>query len=303
MVSVVIPTLNAGSDFPVILDRIRQQKGVGDIEIVVVDSGSTDGTLQACAQAHARTLTIDRKTFNHGGTRNLGISESRGEFVALLTQDAMPEDDNWLHYLVEAAAGNQRVSGAYSRQIPHPDTPLWVIRQMDEYGSFSDTPTIQKLTDTAAFDRMEPIEKLRLCRFDDVSSLIRRSVWERHPFPQAPFAEDLEWAKEEILRGNKIKYEPRSRVIHSHRRGALHEYRRSKIAHQRLCELFDLRLVPTFPLLVRYSLQNIVRHLKWAWGKPARLGDLLAVPCVAVASTLGQYIGAKAVANNRKGKK
>jgi len=290
--------LNAGHHFPEILDRIRKQNDVGEVEIVMVDSGSTDGTLQAGDRTGAKTIAIDRRTFNHGGTRNLGISESKGELVALLTQDAMPEDDHWLHYLVEAVTNDEQVSGAYSRQIPRPGTPPWVIRQMDEYGLFSDIPRIQELAEGLAFDRMEPLERLRLCTFDDVSSLVRRSAWELHRYPEVPFAEDLEWAKDEILRGNKIAYEPRSRVIHSHRRGAIHEYRRSRIAHQRLCELFDLRLVPTFPLLIRYSLQNIVRHLRWASAKPANLTNLFEAPCVAVASTVGQYMGAKAAAAN-----
>jgi rhamnosyltransferase len=299
-VSVIIPTFNPGPEFPEILARIRSQKDVGDVEIVVVDSGSKDGTLDAARHVGAKTIVIDRKSFNHGGTRNLGISESSGDPVALMTQDAMPENKNWLCTLVEAISNDPSTSGAYSRQIPHPNTPPWVLRQMENHGLFSDSPRIQELKESSSFHCMQPLEKLALCTFDNVSSLVRRSAWEKHPFPEAPFAEDLEWARDEILRGNKIIYQPKSRVIHSHRRGPVHEYRRSRIAHQRLCELFDIQLVPTVPLLFRYSLQNIIRLTGWALEKPANIADIFQAPWVAVAGTLGQYMGAKSTIANRE---
>ena len=299
-VSVIIPTLNAGSAFPDILERIHEQKDVSDVEIVVVDSGSTDGTRQAAQHSATKTITIPRRNFNHGGTRNLAILEAHGELIALLTQDAMPDNDQWLYYLVAAVMSDDDVSGAYSRQIPHPDTPPWIKHQMAEHGLFSDQPRIQQLSNPKSFDTLDPLERLNLCIFDDVSSLIRRSTWENHPLPEAPFAEDLEWAKEELLRGKKIVYEPKSRVIHSHRRGAIHEYRRAKIAHYRLYELFDLRLVPTIPLLFRYSLQNIIRLTNWTLQeRPVHLNDAFMAPFVAVASTLGQYMGAKIASQQR----
>ena len=296
-VSVIIPTLNAGPDFPDILNRIRSQKDVGSVEIVVVDSGSTDGTSEVARKAGGMTIDINRKSFNHGGTRNLGISNSSGELAALLTQDAMPENENWLYSLVEAVKSDPSISGAYSRQIPHPSTPAWILHQMEEHGLHSDIPRIQGLTESSTFDNMPPLEKLRLCTFDNVSSLIPRSVWEKHPFPEAPFAEDLEWAKYEILQGNKIVYQPESRVIHSHRRGAIHEYHRSRIAHQRLHELFQVRLVPTIPLLLKYSIQNVIRLTGWALERPGNIADIFQAPLVAVANTFGQYVGARAAAN------
>jgi rhamnosyltransferase len=273
---------------------------VGDVEIVVVDSGSNDGTFKAARKAGAKIIAIDRKTFNHGGTRNLGISESRGELVALMTQDAMPENENWLHSLVEAVQSDPSVSGAYSRQIPHPGTPPWILRQMEEHGVHSDIRRIQYLANSSSFDNMQPLERLKLCTFDNVSSMMRRSAWEKHPFPEVPFAEDLEWSRDEILRGNKIVYQPESRVIHSHRRGPIHEYRRSRIAHQRLRELFDVHLVPTIPLLLRYSVRNVLRLTGWALETPGTIADIFQAPLVAIAGTLGQYVGARIAVANRE---
>jgi rhamnosyltransferase len=300
-ISVVIPTLNAGPSFPELLRRIRSQKDVGDIEIVIVDSQSTDQTRQAARDAGAKVLKIRWQDFNHGDTRNLGIANSKGEYIALLTQDALPDNDQWLYFLVKALDDDPKVSAAYSRQIPHHDAPPWIKHQIEDYGVFSDQPRLQHLHNPASLQNLTPIERLRLCTLDNVSSLIRRSAWHNHPFPHVPFAEDLQWAKQEILRGGKISYQPQSRVIHSHRRGPIYEFRRARIAHYRLAQLFDIQLVPTFPLLIRYSLQNLAKMTKLVMSeKPVRVADLIQAPLIAVTSTWGQYIGAK-IAYRQKG--
>jgi hypothetical protein len=165
---------------------------------------------------------------------------------------------------------------------------------MDEHGAMSKTPRTQYLGESKSLEALSPLEQLRLCTFDNVSSLIRKSAWTDNPFPRVPFAEDLAWGKAELLRGRKLIYQPESRVIHSHRRGPIYEYRRSRIAHQRLAELFDLRLVSSVPLLIRYSLQNMLRLTCWALqAHPMRLGDVFQAPLVAMAETLGQYTGAR----------
>jgi rhamnosyltransferase len=260
----------------------------------VVDSSSTDGTPELADKAGAKVLVIPQQEFNHGESRNLGISYTSGELVVLMTQDAVPENDNWLFPLVGSVIGDDAVSGAYSRNAPHPNTPPWILHQMEDHGVLSDEPRVQNLGESESLDSLPPMEQLRLCTFDNVSSLIRKSAWVDNPFPRVPFAEDLAWAKAEIMRGHKIVYQPESGVIHSHRRGPMHEYRRSKVAHQRLVELFNLRLVQTIPLLVRYSLQNMLRLTGWALKThPVRLGDIVLAPFVAMAETMGQYVGAR----------
>ncbi len=294
IVSIVIPTLNAGPQFQDVLDRIHNQKNVGQVGVVVVDSASTDGTQEVASKAGAKVIVIPRREFNHGETRNLGISNTSGELIALLTQDAFPENDQWLFPLVDCVMGDVAVSGAYSRHIPHPNAPPWILHQMEAHGVLCDQPRTQHLGTLESLDSLPPMEQLELCTFDNVSSLIRRVAWTEHPFPKVPFAEDLEWAKSEIMVGHKIVYQPESGVIHSHRRGPVHEYRRSKIAHRRLLELFDLRLVPTVPLLIRYTLQNVRRLTGWTLKThPVRPGGILQAPLIAMAGTLGQYAGAR----------
>jgi len=303
-ISVAIPTRNAGNGFREVLDKIRIQIGVGEVEIVVVDSDSSDQTREIAVNTGAKVYKIERKDFNHGGTRNFAISKTNGEVIALLTQDALPENEHWLYALVNAVLDNPDVSGAYSRQIPQVNAPFWVRQQMEEHGVLSEEKRVQYLKEDDSFGAMSPMQRVQLCTFDNVSSAIRREAWEEHPFPKVLFAEDIEWARGEIMRGHKLVYQPDSCVIHSHQPNPFQEFARVKIAHQRLAGLFDLRLVPSFPLLVRYGISNMVRLTRGTiQEQPRRWTGVIEAPFIAVASTLGQYYGAKLVKRKHRVKK
>src|SRR5438046_288120 len=120
-VSILIPTLNAGPRFEEVLGKIRAQEGDFERELIVVDSGSTDGTVELAHRYGAMVHQIERHEFNHGATRNLGVSLARGEYVVLTVQDAVPQDGRWLAAMVEELEGDERVAGVYSRQVPHPE--------------------------------------------------------------------------------------------------------------------------------------------------------------------------------------
>src|ERR1700759_5709639 len=102
VVKVAIPTLNGGSVLEQTLTAVRAQHlGPGvELELVVCDSGSRDGSVQAARRAGAAVIEIAPEQFSHGGTRNLLMERSTGEYVAFLTQDSTPADDQWLDRLL-----------------------------------------------------------------------------------------------------------------------------------------------------------------------------------------------------------
>ena len=120
MISVIIPVRNGGEDLRRCLDAIRSQRVDDEVEIVVVDSSSTDGSAELARHYGARVEVIPVEEFNHGATRNLGAELASGETLVFTSQDAAALGDDWLTKLV-APLGEERVAGVYGRQLPNPE--------------------------------------------------------------------------------------------------------------------------------------------------------------------------------------
>ena len=202
-VSVVIPTKNGGPTFVTLLSALRKQVHYADMEIRVVDSGSGDGTPEQAKEFGAEVLSIDPRTFNHGATRNLGIRESRGELIAMFTQDALPLGETYMLTLVESLQAAQ-AAGAYARQIPRPDASRLVRRDLESWIGSSPDKRIVKMESGCRFFALPPIERYRTCVFDNVAGLIRRRVWETFPIPPVPFGRHIVHPS-----GGQSKREPR----------------------------------------------------------------------------------------------
>lgn len=245
-VSILIPTYNAGPEFGETLEALSGQRSDFAWEILLVDSGSTDGTLDLARRYDARVLNVPKEEFNHGGTRNRGFAEARGEFVAMTVQDAVPANELWLQGLVENLANDERIAGVYSRQIPRADCNPFTRHALENHFTNLPERREQKIEDLAAYETLPPPKKLELVTFDDVSSCIRRSVWEEHPYEHLSFGEDIEWSQRVLKAGYKVVYEPKSAVIHSHDRSAIYEMKRAYAVHKLLGELLGFRALPSF---------------------------------------------------------
>jgi rhamnosyltransferase len=291
-VSIVIPTLNGAATLPAVLDAIAGQRVDFSVEVLAVDSGSTDGTLELLDRRVDRVLAVPPHAFDHGLTRNLGIQQAGGELVVLLVQDAVPATDGWLASLTAPLFDDPRIAGAFARQRPRADAGAIARHYLDRWVASSDTARLTTIASRAELDAMDPPSQLERCSFDNVCSCIRRSIWTRYPFRQTPIAEDVEWAKEVLLAGYKLAYVPAAQVIHSHHRSPRYEFTRTYVLHHRLYELFRLRTIPTVPRLGRAILSSLAVHRRCGRddGTPLILsGRAMAL---AVAWPLGQYLGA-----------
>lgn len=289
--SVVIPTQNGIATLPALLDRLWAQRVLGSIEIVGVDSGSTDGTIGLLSSRGAGVLRVSRDAFNHGGTRNLAIARARGEFIVLVVQDAVPVGDRWLETLARPLTLDSSLAGTFARQQPHPHASAIARHYLSQWAASSSVPRTTRLAGgLAEFDGWTPQERLQRCAFDNVSACIRRSVWERYPFKATPIAEDLEWAKDVLLAGYGLAFVPEALVQHSHDRSVRYEYERTRALHARLSDLFSLRTIPTTPLLIRAVLSSLVLHL---WLERTQPVNWPRAAGLALAWPLGQFHGAR----------
>jgi rhamnosyltransferase len=296
-VSVVIPTLNAGPEFEELLESLSAQEGKFELEIVVIDSGSTDGTAELAEAYGATVHRIGGQEFNHGATRNLGISLTHGRYVALTVQDAVPLDARWLATMIENLESDGQVAVVYGRHVPRPESDVLTRALVNSLATASLERREQEIGDPEKYLTMSTMERRRVTAFDNVSSCLRRSVWEEFPFEKTDFAEDLRWGKRVVEAGYKIVYEPRSVVVHSHERGALYDLRRHYVDQLVLMELFGSRLVPNLPRLILgipYSARHVYRLLRREEPIPEkRQRHALLATKHAIPTQLGAYLGGK----------
>jgi len=295
-VSVVVPTRNGIDTLPALLEAIRAQRYDGRVEIVAVDSGSTDGTANVLANAADQVIRIAPEDFDHGLTRNLGVSRSSGALVVLTVQDAVPASDTWLAALVEPLRRHDEVAGAFARQVPRSDASGVARASLAGWVAAGTVPRTVRLRDAGELAAMVPMERLSHCAFDNVCSCIRRATWQDHPFRSTPIGEDIAWARDVLLAGHAIAFAPEAVVIHSHDRSLRYEYARTRDLHARLLDLFDIRTIPTLRDLARAVTVTAVTHAQWD-RTPGRLPRALGL---AVAWPLGQYIGGRRGARRRQ---
>jgi rhamnosyltransferase len=292
--SVVLLTLNAGPGFAATLDAVFTQETGFDFEVLVLDSGSTDGTRELARARGAAVHKVSASDFDHGATRDLGISLAAGGYVALLVQDAVPLDERWLATMIEILEDDPLVAGVYGRQLPRPgSTPLARVLVKN-----SPTASPERREQSAGgpghYKALPPETRRALALFDNVNSCLRRSVWDEVPFGRTGFGEDLRWGKRVVEGGYKLVYEPRSAVVHSHERGPLYDLRRHYAEGLLLLDLFGLAPVPTLARLLANTLlasAHLCRRLLLDEGAGWR--SLPLAVRHAVPSQLGLYLAAK----------
>ncbi|MFQ5353526.1 MAG: glycosyltransferase family 2 protein [Thermodesulfobacteriota bacterium] len=297
-VSIVIPSFNGGALLDECLEAIFSQETELSFEVLVIDSGSTDGTVERLKRfSHPlRLVEIAPEKFNHGLTRNRGIELAKGEFVVLMTQDAVPADNRWLDALINPFYEDPRVAGVYARQLPRSGANVLTKRHLEAWLTGRTKRHVSYISSRDEYENMRPMEKYFLCNFDDVCSAIRKSVWEKIPYVKTDFGEDLVWSKKALLAGFKIVYEPGARVVHSHSRSLGYEYRRTRLCHRRLHEIFGVRTVPTWTRLVRYACKSMGRDVVYLLmeepSAPGKIFLILRAPFASFLNLYAQYRGA-----------
>lgn len=204
--SIIVLTKNAGEGWERLLQRLFSQNFNGDYEVIVIDSGSSDGTVTTAQRFPVRLVQIPTHEFHHGRTRNLGAGLARGSILVYITQDALPLRDDWLQKLT-ANFADPSVAMVCGRQVP-----------------WENTKPPEKFFHLYNF----PDFKIRITSHDpdyyhdnlfisDVNSALRKEVWQQSRFSdKVVVAEDKELAKRLLDAGWTIIYDPEAAVYHAH---------------------------------------------------------------------------------------
>jgi glycosyltransferase involved in cell wall biosynthesis len=294
--TVVIPTKNPGPNFRRVLERVCTQDCPWPFEVVIIDSGSTDGTPDLVRDwPGVRLSQIAPAEFGHGRTRNLGASMANGEFVAFLTHDALPADRQWLARIVAATEQAPDIAGAFGRHIAYPDASAFTKRDLERhFAGFEAHPhVVSRQTDPERYDVDQGWRQF-LHFFSSNNACVRRSVWARMPFPDVEFAEDQIWAHRIIEAGYAKAYAPDAVVHHSHDYAIFERFQRAFDESNAFRVLFGYRLNAS-PVRAVLSIGYLARRdLAFAWRQgigPLSLGRRL---CLDIALVGGQMVGAHA---------
>jgi glycosyltransferase involved in cell wall biosynthesis len=237
-VTVAIPVLDGGRLLGEVLEAVRAQNVDRPVEILVIDSGSADGSPELARRAGARVVEIPRAEFSHGGTRNRLMELAGGDHVALLTQDSVPAGPGWLAALLDGFELADDVALTWGPHLPRPDASPMVRRELLELFERFGGARVDRgraALGPATF-------------FSSANGAIARWAWERVPFRDVDYAEDQVLARDVLAAGLAKAYVPEAAVVHSHDHPPLRALRRYFADFRALAEVNGLRE----PLTVRY---------------------------------------------------
>jgi len=215
-VSIIIPTKNGGANSAKTPVMVYGQYYPRPFEVIIIDCGSIDDTLDIVRRYAARLVQIRPEDFGHGRTRNLGARLAEGRCLVFITQDAVPATDRWLFNLVRNL-DDPDVAGVYGRQIPRRNT-----NPMEHFFLNSRYPA-HRIVQSARQGQMN----MHTIFFSNVNSAVKREVFDRQPFhDDIIMSEDQEWARRVLLNGYDVIYDPEAAVYHSHNFGPRQVFKR-----------------------------------------------------------------------------
>jgi len=216
--SIIIRAYNEERHIRRLLEGIRQQT-VRDVEIVLVDSGSTDGTVAIAETFDARIVHIPSAEFTFGRSLNLGIQTTTREWIVIASAHIYPVYPDWLESLLRPFEDDQ-IALTYGKQ------------RGPRTAKFSE----QQIYHQWYPDVSQPRQATAFC--NNANAAIRKSLWEKNPYDESLTGlEDLAWGKWAKEQGYDIAYVAEAEIIHIHNetpQGVFNRYRREAMAFKKI---------------------------------------------------------------------
>lgn len=257
-ISIIIPVLNGIATIENCIKGIQKQTVYQHCEIIIIDSGSTDGTLEALSKFGLNVISIPPKSFNHGATRNLGVTHANGEFVVMTVQDAVAADEFWLENMLKHFDASEIVGVCGKQAVPHhkdKNPHEWARPQ-----SLPVAKTVSVMSENN-FNELSSKEQRNLCSWDDVNAMYRKSILQQIPFQPLVYGEDMLWAKTALIEGYTLVYEPNAIVYHYHYQFPKYTHKRKLISQYFNYKFFGYKSSPSN--IFRDYTTIIYRNIKW----------------------------------------
>lgn len=249
--SIIIRAYNEELHLGKLLQGIKEQSYKDDIEVVLVDSGSSDHTLDIAKHYAVKIVQIKPEDFTFGYSLNQGIAACGNELVVIASAHIYPVYPDWLDTLLKPFA-DPKVALTYGKQ------------RGKETSKFSEHQLFRQWFP----DGKPAAQDHPFC--NNANAAIRRSLWVKNPYDESlPGLEDLDWAYRLMNQGYSIQYVPDAEIIHVHNEtpaGIYRRYLREGMAFKRIFPTEHFKLWDFF----RLSTTNIITDLRAA-GKEKKL--------------------------------
>lgn len=216
--SIVIRAYNEEKHIGRLLEGIRHQT-LKDVEVILVDSGSTDSTAAIAASFGAKIVKIRPEEFTFGRSLNFGVRAATREFVVIASAHVYPVYPDWLEALLRPF-NDEKVALTYGKQ------------RGPETAQFSEQQVFHQWYP----DVSKPRQETAFC--NNANAAIRKSLWEKNPYDETLTGlEDLAWAKWAKEQGYHISYVAEAEVVHVHEetpRAVFNRYRREAMAFKKI---------------------------------------------------------------------
>ena len=211
-IAVIIPACNAGSSFAGLLSEIARQTLQPACKLVV-DSASTDKTVELALQTGWNVLSIAREKFSHGGTRQQAVDTVLArhpsiEIIVFLTQDVRMQQRDALAQLVKSLEQKKDIGAAYGRQLPHDSASIYAA--VEREFNYPPHSRVKSMASAAELG-------IKTAFLSDSFAAYRVSALKKiGGFPVVDICEDMHVAGRMLLAGYRIAYVAEATVKHSH---------------------------------------------------------------------------------------
>jgi rhamnosyltransferase len=272
-VSIVIRTLNEAEWLGDALAAVAgQEMDDRSVEVIIVDSGSTDATLEIAKKFGARIVTINKAEFTFGRSLNVGCEAARGRIIAIISGHCIPASKKWLSNLI-APLGADGIVYTYGKQVGHERSKYSEHRLFKKY--FPDASNLP--------------QKGFFC--NNANSAILRDTWADNKFDEELTGlEDMEIGKRLVNFGQKIGYVADAPVVHIHEESwqkVRIRYEREAIALQAIMPEIHVSLLD----FVRYASHGIALDIVAAFKDKRLLKEFYSIVMFRTMQFWGTYCG------------
>lgn len=297
LISVIIPVKNGEATIQNCLTSIFKQTVAQKLEVIILDSASTDNTLHFVKKFPVQVFHINPNEFDHGLTRNYGVSLAKGEFVYFTVQDAALADEFVLERMLIHFA-DKKISAIVGMQATPAnsdnDPSIWFKRVS--------VPKIEvRYFPDGGFNKLSSQQKYLLSNWDNVNAMYRKQSLINVPFRETSYSEDWFWAFDALSVGMKLIRDPSCVSFHYHHQYFSYTFKVALILNYNHYLFFDV--IPKYPNFLKallfalyrtYKADNIGFTDKFYWSYynlRKSIASFLSVLCFRLAFSIGNTKG------------